>query len=89
MTCAAIRVKIKSYMGTSGRDSPSAARALSALEVTDLTTVALGLPDTWVATLEPPYGQLAITPNVGRRIHLRCHVASGSRRVLYRDGRLG
>jgi hypothetical protein len=75
-------------MGAEGRDSPSVARALSDLEKECLAAIALSLPASWVVTVEPPYGQLAITPVSERHRFHRCWVASGSQRRIYRDDAL-
>jgi hypothetical protein len=62
-----------------------AAAPLSVAERDDLIAVAVSLPDSWVAALEPPYGQLAITPVDERRRYHRCWVASAAARRLARD----
>jgi hypothetical protein len=36
-------------------------------------------------TVEPPFGQIAITPVLERHRFHRCWVASGSQRRIYRD----
>jgi hypothetical protein len=39
-------------------------------------------------TVEPPYGQVAITPVTERHRFHRCWVASGSQRRIFRDDAL-
>lgn len=73
-------------MGATGSgDFPSVARTLGSEEVKSLAALALALPHGWVVVVEPPYGQLAITPRVGRRRFHRAWVASGDGRRIYRD----
>lgn len=81
-------VKIKPAVATTGETSPSVARALSALEQECLAAIALALPASWVVTIEPPHGQVAITPVAERNRFHRCWVASGSQRRIYRDNAL-
>lgn len=84
-TCA---VKIQPTVGVQGEQSPSVARALSDLERECLAAIALSLPASWVVAVEPPYGQVAITPVAERHRFHRCWVASGSeRRIFHDDGR--
>ena len=65
--------------------SPSVARSLSLLEQRDLAAIALGLPSTWCVQIEPPFGQLAITPKAGRRRYHRAWVADPATRRIARD----
>jgi len=53
--------------------------------VADLADTALRLPTSWVVTIEPPFGQLAITPVRQRPRFHRCWVASGAERRIYHD----
>lgn len=76
------------HMGSPGRDSPSVARALSDLEKECLAAIALSLPASWVVTVEPPYGQVSITPVAERHRFHRCWVASGSQRRIFREDAL-
>lgn len=48
-----------------GKHSASAASTFSAFERSELVATALGLPSTWVVTVEPPYGQIRIEPVKG------------------------
>lgn len=57
---------------------PSVARGLHALEADALKAIALALPETWCVVVEPPYGQLAITPIAERRRFLRAWLASSA-----------
>lgn len=75
-------------VGVRGDISPSVARALSDLERECLAAIALALPASWVVTVEPPHGQLAITPVAERHRFHRCWVASGHERRIYRDDSL-
>lgn len=68
-----------------GRVSPSVARSLSRPEAEQLIATARGLPPTWVVAIEPPYGQLAISPVNQRYRHHRCFVASVAAGRIYRD----
>jgi hypothetical protein len=79
----------QAHMATSGRHSPSVARALSDLEREALAAIALALPASWVVTVEPPHGQVSISPVMERNRFHRCWVASGSQRRIYRDDALG
>lgn len=72
-------------VGVRGEHSPSVARALSDLERECLAALALSLPASWVVVIEPPYGQVAITPVKERHRHHRCWVASGSQRRIFKD----
>ncbi len=81
----ALVVKIQPNVASRGESSPSVARALSDLEKECLAAIALALPASWVVTVEPPYGQLSITPVAERHRFHRCWVASGSQRRIYRD----
>lgn len=76
-------------MGHAGDASPSVARALSDLEKESLAAIALALPASWVVAVEPPYGQVTITPVAERHRFHRCWVASGSQRRIFRDDALG
>jgi len=76
---------LKSTMPPWGGNSPSVARSLSAPERDDLAALALSLPASWVVVVEPPYGQLAITPSKERRRYHRAWVASGERRRIFHD----
>lgn len=75
-------------MGHVREASPSVARALSELEAECLAAIALAIPASWVVTVEPPYGQLAISPVEERNRFHRCWVASGGQRRIYRDNGL-
>jgi hypothetical protein len=72
-------------MATPGEPAPSVARALSDLERECLAAIALALPASWVVTIEPPHGQVSITPVAERHRFHRCWVASGSQRRIFRD----
>lgn len=85
MTDGRCAVKIQPTVASRGEPSPSVARALSDLEAECLAAIALALPASWVVTVEPPYGQLSITPVAERHRFHRCWVASGSQRRIYRD----
>jgi hypothetical protein len=50
-----------------------------------LKSVACALPDSWVVSMEPPHGQLAISPIAERRRYHRCWVGSVALGRLYRD----
>ena len=63
----------------------SAASALLPFEAEQLAATATGLPSSWVLAVEPPYGQLAPTPRLGRRRNHRCVVVDGARRIICRD----
>lgn len=76
-------------MATQGEPSPSVARALSDLEAECLAAIALALPASWVVVVEPPHGQVSITPVLERHRFHRSWVASGSQRRIYRDDALG
>jgi hypothetical protein len=89
MRKSACAVKIKPTMASRGETSPSVARALSDLEKESLAAIALALPASWVVTVEPPHGQIAITPVAERHRFHRSWVASGSQRRIYRDDALG
>ena len=49
---------------------------------------AVTLSDSVVHSVEPPYGQVAITPVTERHRFHRCWVASGSQRRIFRDDAL-
>jgi hypothetical protein len=77
------------HMGTSGKRCPSVARSLSDSERIDLAASASALPDDWVVVIEPPYGQLAITPRKGSMRFHRSWVAHGaSSRIFHDNGRV-
>jgi hypothetical protein len=76
-------------MGHVREASPSVARALSELEAECLAAIALALPSSWVVVIEPPFGQVAITPVSERPRFHRSWVASGSQRRIYRDDSRG
>lgn len=82
---ASIDRKIESIAHVREAASASVARALSDLEAECLAAIALALPASWVVTIEPPHGQVAITPVAERSRFHRCWVASGSQRRIYRD----
>lgn len=82
---ASIGHKIESIAHVREAASASVARALSDLEAECLAAIALALPASWVVTVEPPHGQIAITPVAERNRFHRCWVASGSQRRIYRD----
>lgn len=73
------------HVATSGEASASVASALSDLERECLAAIALALPASWVVSVEPPHGQVAITPVLERHRFHRCWVASGSQRRIFRD----
>lgn len=75
-------------MGHVREASPSVARALSDLEAECLAAIALALPAAWVVVVEPPHGQIAITPVSGRHRFHRSWVADGTQRRIYRDDSL-
>jgi hypothetical protein len=50
-----------------GRESPSAARTFSPGAIAQIAAVARALPASWCVAIEPPYGQLVITPRRGYR----------------------
>lgn len=77
--------KIETNVARRGETSPSVARALSELESECLAAIALALPSSWVVSVEPPFGQISITPVEGRKRFHRSWVASGSQRRIYRD----
>jgi hypothetical protein len=79
------RLTIKPIVATWAGHRPSAARALSSFEAEQLAATARALPEDWVVVVEPPHGQLAITPNAGRHGFHRCWVASGALRRISRD----
>jgi hypothetical protein len=74
--------------GAEGRISPSAARALSPIETTDLKALALALPESWGVFLEPPHGQVAIAPLSGRHHFHRCWMAARRFGKITRDNGL-
>lgn len=78
-------VKIESAVPPRGEISPSVARALTDLEAEMLAALALALPASWVVTVEPPHGQISISPVSERKRFHRCWVADGSQRRIFRD----
>lgn len=54
-----------------------------------LAATALSLPASWVVCVEPPHGQLSITPVSERHRFHRCWVADGAQRRIYRDDARG
>lgn len=76
---------LKSIRARRGDTSPSVARALSDLEAECLAAIALALPASWVVTIEPPNGQVAITPVAERHRFHRCWVGSGAQRRIFKD----
>lgn len=50
-----------------------------------LAALALALPASWVVCVEPPHGQIAITPVAERHRFHRCWVADGHQRRIFRD----
>jgi hypothetical protein len=82
LACA---VKIKPTVATREEPVPSVARALSDLERECLAAIALALPASWVVCVEPPFGQVSITPVQERHRFHRCFVASGSQRRIFRE----
>ena len=88
MTGIARDVKIKTEMPSLGESSLSAAKALSSSEVEQLKATAMTLPLSWVVCIEPPYGQLAISPGTERKIRHRCWVASTAQGRIFRDNGL-
>ena len=68
-------------MGTPEIAVASAASVLRFHERVDLGVLAAALPEGWCAVVEPPYGQLCITPIAGYRFPRFCWAAS-------RDGRV-
>lgn len=85
---ASFRHKIKDNVAVGEATSASVASALSDLEKECLAAIALALPASWVVVVEPPYGQLSITPVLERNRFHRCWVASGSQRRIYREDAL-
>lgn len=85
LTVARLWLKIKPVSGSGGGQSPSAARALGTQEAEDLIAIAKALPPTWAVIIEPPHGQLAITPLRSRHRFHRCWVASLSLGRVTRD----
>jgi hypothetical protein len=81
-------VKIQPEVASRGEHSPSAARALLPYEVEQITAMAVGLPDSWVVCIEPPFGQMSISPGTERKIRHRCWVASPASRRIFRDNGL-
>lgn len=81
-------VKLKSTMPPRGRLSPSVARALSDLETADVIAIARALPLDWQVAIEPPFGQVSISPRQGARRFHRCIVASRSIGRITRDNAL-
>jgi hypothetical protein len=77
--------KVETVGATSERLSPSVARPLSPHEADQLGTIALGLPESWVVQILPPFGQLGISPAGERLVRHRCHTAWASRRVITRE----
>lgn len=57
---------------------------LSALEREDIAAVALALPEGWIVQLEPPHGQMAITPRVGAPQYVACWSADRESRRMTR-----
>jgi hypothetical protein len=58
---------------------------LLASEAEQLIATARTLPTSWCLVVEPPFGQLAITPSAERRIYHRCHVAAVAVGRIFRD----
>ena len=85
MRRVALDVKIQPNVAPREGDSPSVARALSDLEREALAAIALAIPASWVVCVEPPYGQVSITPVQERHRFHRCWVASGSQRRIFRE----
>lgn len=86
LTNNASDVKLKSIMPPWGERSPSVARSLSDLEADDVKAIALALPTSWQVAIEPPHGQLAISPRNGAKRFHRCWVASASLgRIVHDD----
>lgn len=77
--------KSRPVRGVEGRGSPSVARSLSISEQRDLVALAKSIPSTWAVVVEPPYGQLAITPLAERKRFHRCWVASVAAGRIYHD----
>jgi hypothetical protein len=77
--------KIQDNVAVREAASASVASALSDLEREALAAIALAIPASWVVTLEPPFGQVSISPVSERHRFHRCWVASGSQRRIYRD----
>lgn len=82
---AVIGSKIEPIAAVREAASASVASALSDLEKECLAAIALAIPASWVVTIEPPFGQVAITPVAERNRFHRCWVASGSQRRIFRD----
>lgn len=74
--------RIKPAVTDQGKASPSAARTFSSEEVNDLLELALALPPGWHVAVEPPFGQVRLSPNRGAPYF---HDAL----VVGSDGRLG
>lgn len=57
-------------------------------EADQLIATARTLPTSWCLVVEPPHGQIAITPSAERKIFHRCYVASVALgRIFHDDGR--
>ena len=74
--------KIKSVTRRPGRVSASAASTFSSSEVDELRTVARALPGSWCVQVNPPYGQVSISPVAGAKFSYGCLVVAP-------DGRAG
>lgn len=64
---------------------PSAARLLLPEEAAELGATAVNLPDGWTVTIEPPHGQLALTPPGLRYRAVGCYIVDRERRVVTRE----
>ena len=81
--------KIKTNVATWGEQSPSVARPLSASEAAELAATALALPESWVLTIEPSWGQLSIHPRAEARYRGMVWVADPvTRRISHRNAPL-
>lgn len=81
-------LKIKTEMPPRGENCPSAARALSVTEAAEIIATARTIPLSWVLTVEPPYGQLSLSPIAERPVRHRCFIASPSWGSIRRDNGL-
>lgn len=61
-TLTARSARIKTVGKTPGRVSASAASTFSDSDITELVATAKELPPGWCLAVEPPYGQIALTP---------------------------
>lgn len=81
-------LKIKTEMPPRGENCPSVARALTGSEADQIIATARAIPLSWVLTIEPPYGQLSLSPIAERPVRHRCFIASPSWGSIRRDNGL-